>query len=127
VKRLEEVQREGFAIFIVLMLVKLEGEQARLKEVPTETGYIYKIVLHTVIRCNRMSISTVRVPRKVKEKLEKYNVNVSETVRRFLDEYLTELEMKNLTERLESLRERLGGKIDPEQIANLVREDRESR
>ncbi len=74
-----------------------------------------------------MSIITVRVPRKVKEKLEKYNVNVSETVRRFLDEYLTELEMKNLTERLESLRERLGGKIDPEQIANLVREDRESR
>ena len=74
-----------------------------------------------------MSIITIRVPKNLKERLKKYDVNVSEVVRRFLDEYLTELEMKNLTERLESLRERLGGKIDPEQIANLVREDRESR
>ncbi len=74
-----------------------------------------------------MSIITIRVPKNLKERLKKYDVNVSEVVRRFLDEYLTELEMKSLAERLESLRERLSGKIDPEQIANLVREDRESR
>jgi Arc/MetJ-type ribon-helix-helix transcriptional regulator len=74
-----------------------------------------------------MSIITVRVPKKMKEKLERYNVNVSETVRRLLDEYLAELEAKGLAERLELLRKRLGGKISPEQVVKLVREDRESR
>ncbi|KYH42811.1 MAG: hypothetical protein AYL33_000340 [Candidatus Bathyarchaeota archaeon B63] len=74
-----------------------------------------------------MSIITVRVPKEIKEKLEKYDVNVSETVRRLLSEYLSELEMKGLAERLELLKERLGGKIDPEEIAHLVRKDRELR
>ena len=74
-----------------------------------------------------MSMITIRVPSDLKERLKKHNINVSETVRRLLDEYLTELEMKSLAERLDSLRERLGGKISPEQIAHLIREDRESR
>ena len=74
-----------------------------------------------------MTIITIRVAREVKEKLEKYNVNISETVRRLLEKYLSELESKNLSERLESLRERLSGKIDPKLVAQLVREDREVR
>jgi len=74
-----------------------------------------------------MSVITIRVARDVKEKLEKYNVNVSETVRKLLDKYLLELESRDLAERLELLRERLSGKIDPKLIANLVREDREVR
>jgi len=74
-----------------------------------------------------MSVITIRVRREVKEKLEKYNVNISETVRRLLEKYLSELESKNLSERLESLRERLSGKIDPKLVAQLVREDREVR
>ena len=74
----------------------------------------------------RMSIITVRVPDEIKKKLEKYNVNVSETVRRLLSEYLSELEMRDLAERLEALRKRLSDKINPELIADLVRQDRES-
>lgn len=74
-----------------------------------------------------MSIITIRVTREIKQKLEKYNVNVSETVRKLLDKYLLELEMKNLAERLELLRERLSSKIDPKLVAELVREDRETR
>jgi hypothetical protein len=74
-----------------------------------------------------MSVITIRVAREIKEKLEKYNVNVSETVRKLLDKYLVELELKNLAEKLESLRERLSSKIDPELVAKLVREDRETR
>ncbi|MCD6504234.1 hypothetical protein J7K52_02520 [Candidatus Bathyarchaeota archaeon] len=73
-----------------------------------------------------MSIITVRVPDEIKKKLEKYNVNVSETVRRLLSEYLSELEMRDLAERLETLRKRLSDKINPELIADLVRQDRES-
>lgn len=74
-----------------------------------------------------MNVITVRVPKEIKEKLEKHDVNISETVRKLLYEYLSELEMKNLAERLELIREHLNGKIDPEQVARLVREDREAR
>lgn len=74
-----------------------------------------------------MSVITIRVAREIKEKLEKYDVNVSETVRNLLDKYLGELESKNLEERLESLRERLSSEIDPRLVAKLVREDREIR
>lgn len=74
-----------------------------------------------------MTIITIRVTREIKEKLEKYNVNISETVRKLLDKYLVELELKNLAEKLELLKERLSGKIDPKMVAKLVREDRERR
>ena len=74
-----------------------------------------------------MSVITIRVPREIKEKLKKYKVNVSETLRALLDDYLVELELKNLSERLELLKERLSGKIDPKVVAKLVREDREMR
>ena len=74
-----------------------------------------------------MNVITIRVAREIKEKLEKYNVNVSETVRKLLDKYLIELELKNLAEKLESLKERLSNKIDPKTVAKLVREDREIR
>ncbi|MEM1539538.1 MAG: hypothetical protein QXK33_03895 [Candidatus Bathyarchaeia archaeon] len=57
--------------------------------------------------------------------LEKYNVNVSETVRKLLEKYLVELELRDLGERLDRLKERLGSRIDPKLVANLVREDRE--
>ncbi|MEM2104019.1 MAG: hypothetical protein QW717_03915 [Candidatus Bathyarchaeia archaeon] len=73
-----------------------------------------------------MSVITIRVAKEIKEKLEKYNVNISETVRKLLDKYLVELELKDLGERLERLKERLSNKIDPKLIAKLVREDREA-
>jgi len=74
-----------------------------------------------------MSVITIRVAKEIKEKLEKYNVNVSETVRKLLEKHLVELELRSLAEKLEILRERLGSKIDPKLVARLVREDREIR
>lgn len=73
-----------------------------------------------------MSVITIRVPRKVKEKLKKYNVNVSETVRKVLDQYLEELERKDLEEKLEQIKEHVGDKIDPELLTKLLREERET-
>jgi hypothetical protein len=73
-----------------------------------------------------MSVITVKVAKEIKEKLKKYNVNVSEVVRKLLDKYLMELELKDLGERLERLRKRLSNKVDPKLIAKLVREDREA-
>ncbi len=74
-----------------------------------------------------MSVITFRVPKEIKEKLERYNINVSETMKKLLHEYILELETENLAERLELLRERLSGKIDPELVAKLMREDRKMR
>jgi hypothetical protein len=74
-----------------------------------------------------MSLITIRVARNIKEKLEKYNLNVSETVRKLLDKYLAELELKDLEEKLDQIRERLSDKMDPQLVAKLVREDRETR
>lgn len=70
---------------------------------------------------------TIRVNRNIKEKLEKYHVNVSETVRELLDKYLAELETKDLAQKLDELQKRMCGKIDAATIAKLVREDREKR
>jgi Arc/MetJ-type ribon-helix-helix transcriptional regulator len=60
-----------------------------------------------------MSTITVRVPQKVKEKLKKYNVDVSETVRKALNECLEELEGKDLEEKLEQIKQKTGNKINP--------------
>jgi len=76
---------------------------------------------------SHLSVITVRVPRKIKRTLEKYNVNISEAVRNLLERYLEELEQRELSRRLETLKNRLGGKIQPKLIAKLVREDREAR
>lgn len=85
-------------------------------------------LLRSITFCKTMSsVITVRIPREMKEKLEKYNINISETVRELLGKYLVELETKELEERLEQLKERLGDKIDPSLIARLIREEREGR
>jgi hypothetical protein len=47
-------------------------------------------------------------------------------VRKLLNEYLAELESRDLEEKLERVRERLSDKIDPKFIAKLVREDKET-
>ncbi|MGD0175579.1 MAG: hypothetical protein ABSC50_01995 [Candidatus Bathyarchaeia archaeon] len=74
-----------------------------------------------------MSVITVRVPKQIKRILEKRRVNVSETVRALLEEYVKKLESKELASRLDSLRDRVGSRIDPEVVAKLVREDRRAR
>ena len=88
------------------------------------------VLILCITTCNtviKMSVITIRVARELKEKLEKYDVNISETVRELLEKYLTELETKNLAQKLELLRDRLSSKIDPKIVAQLVREDREKR
>jgi hypothetical protein len=74
-----------------------------------------------------LSVITVRVPKQIKKILEKRRVNVSETVRALLEEYVEKLESKELASRLDSLRDRVGSRIDPEIVAKLVREDRKAR
>jgi predicted DNA-binding protein len=70
-------------------------------------------------------VITIRVPHKTKEKLKKYNINVSEMVRKALEKCLNEIEQKDLEEKLDRVKQ-LGDKIDPELLAKLIREDREA-
>jgi len=70
---------------------------------------------------------SVRVPSELKKRLERHRVSVSETVRGLLEGYVEDLELKDLARRLEGLKGRMGGRVDPELVARLVREDREAR
>jgi len=72
-------------------------------------------------------VISVRIPKELKERLEKLNINVSEVVRGFLEEYIEEVELEKLRERLRRLRLRLAGRVDASTIAALVREDRVKR
>jgi len=74
-----------------------------------------------------VSVITVRVPREIKRRLERRGVNVSKTVRTLLEGYVAGLELQDLGARLDALKERLGGRIEGELVAKLVREDRETR
>ncbi len=63
----------------------------------------------------------------MKKKLEKHKLNVSETVRELLEKYLEDLETRDLEEKLDKLQAEFCGKIDPQLVAQLIREDREQR
>lgn len=52
---------------------------------------------------------------------------MSETVRALLEDYVRKLELKDLASRLETLKDRVGNRIDAEVVARLVREDRKTR
>ena len=69
-------------------------------------------------------VISVRIPKELKERLERLDVNVSEVVREMLEKYVEEVEGRILAERLRRLHERLAGRVDPALIAKLVREDR---
>ncbi len=72
-------------------------------------------------------VISIRIPRELKEKLGRLNINISETVRKLLEEYVREIEVRELEEKLKDLRTRLAGKVDPVTIAELVRCDRDRR
>jgi len=69
---------------------------------------------------------TVRVPRKLKEELAKYGVNVSEILRRALEEEVR----KRKREELKAAAAELGeffSRIPDEEIVKSIRETREGR
>ena len=73
-----------------------------------------------------MVVVEVRVPRRVKEVLEARGVDVETLVRRVLLEEAERLVSRDeeLARLLDSLRERLGSRIDPGELARLVDEER---
>jgi Ca2+-binding EF-hand superfamily protein len=64
-------------------------------------------------------VISVRIPRWLKEKLEKYGVNIPELIKRKLLEELERIETEDLERRLEELEVRLQGKIDVREFTDL--------
>lgn len=72
------------------------------------------------------SVIAVRVPRKLKEELDKLGINYADEIRKFLRERVKREKMKRLLREIRILRKK-GPKIEGNLAAEFVREDRESR
>jgi len=74
-----------------------------------------------------MSVVSVRVPRELKEKMQKYRdkINWSEEIRRFIENKILEAERENTLSRLEELIKQLPT-VPRGTAARYVREDRDS-
>jgi hypothetical protein len=73
----------------------------------------------------QMAVITVRVPRELKEAMEKLDVNWSEEIRRFIARRVDELRRRRLEDAITVLRETEG--VERGFAEKAVREDRDSR
>ena len=68
----------------------------------------------------------VRVPRKLKEELERLGIDYAGEIRAYLERRVREEKLKRVLMELRRIRER-AGRIDEDLAARFVREDREAR
>ena len=73
------------------------------------------------------TVISVRVPKWLKEKLERYGLNVADIIRRRLLEEVERIEREELEKELEFLRKSLKGRIDPYELARIIDEERKGR
>ncbi|KXB05648.1 hypothetical protein AKJ50_00280 [candidate division MSBL1 archaeon SCGC-AAA382A13] len=72
-----------------------------------------------------MSTISAKIPERLKRELEEEGINISETVRKSLEDELKRRRRKRLREKAEDLRSRLREKINAEQMTATIRESRE--
>ena len=72
-------------------------------------------------------VVSVRIPRWLKEELEKYGINIAEVIRRSLLEEIERIEREEIEKQLDILRNKLRRKIDPYELSRIIDEDREGR
>jgi len=73
---------------------------------------------------NMSSVIGVRVPKRLKEELERLGINYSEEVRRFLEDLVRKKKAEKILRELEDLEESIG-RIKGNLAAEFIREDRE--
>ena len=73
------------------------------------------------------AVISVRVPKWLKEKLEKYSLNIADITRKKLLGEVEKIEREELEKQLEFLRKRLKGRIDPYELARIIGEERKGR
>ncbi|MCE4611688.1 MAG: CopG family transcriptional regulator [Desulfurococcales archaeon] len=69
-------------------------------------------------------VVSIRVPRELKEKMKKYNIDWSREIRRFIEERVKTLELLEVLEDIE--RKAKGRKVRVNSVS-LIREEREKR
>lgn len=72
-------------------------------------------------------VVSARVPKWVKEVLERHGMRVSELVRRLLIEEAKRLSEEELRKALDDVASMLEGKIDPQEWAEIIDENRKLR
>ncbi len=80
-----------------------------------------------ILGAGMSAVISVRVPKWLKEKLEKYGINIAEVVRKSLLEEVEKVELEEIEKQLDILRERLKNKIDPYELARIIDEERKER
>ena len=73
------------------------------------------------------TVISVRVPKWLKEKLEKYGVNIAEVVRRSLLDEVERIEKEDVEKRLDILKDKLRNRIDPYELSRIIDEERRKR
>lgn len=73
------------------------------------------------------AVISVRIPKWLKEKLEKYGVDVTSIVRKKLLEEVERIERKELEKQLDFLKKKMEGRINPYELARIVNEERKKR
>jgi len=72
-----------------------------------------------------MSVTlTVRIPRELKERMSKFNIDWGEEIRRFLEERVAQLEALQLLDEIEKMASNRRAVSDS---VKIIREDRSSR
>ncbi len=71
-------------------------------------------------------VISIRVPKKLKEELDRLGINYSKAVREFLEELVRREKARRLREKMEELKRSIG-RIDEDFASRFVREDRNAR
>jgi len=71
-------------------------------------------------------VIAVRIPKKLKEELDKLGINYAEEIREFLKERVRREKMKRILSRIRELRKK-GPKLRGNLAAEFIREDRDTR
>ena len=90
----------------------------------TDCIYVFKYLI-TFFSC-AMSVISVRIDKRIKKILEEAGVNISEEVKKFLNELAWKIEVKRRIERFNKVIESIKS-AEQGYSADSVREDRESR
>jgi post-segregation antitoxin (ccd killing protein) len=73
------------------------------------------------------STVTAKIPRELKQKLKERGINISEVIRRALEQEIAAREERELREMLDEIRANLGERLSEEDVVRAVRASREMR
>ena len=69
---------------------------------------------------------SAKISQELKEKVNKYDISITETIRQALEQEVEKKELEELRKRSEKLKP-LFEKVTSEEVVKLIREDRDSR